>query len=49
MKAKSVRAGMRAVLPLALAAGLPFGAALAADLTHYDSTKPSFWKNPPKD
>ncbi len=49
MKAECIRAGIRAVLPLAILVAAPVAAANAADLTHYDSSKPAFWQHPPKD
>ena len=36
-------------MPLAFVAALPLGAASAADLKVYDSSKPSFWAHPPAD
>jgi glucose/arabinose dehydrogenase len=49
MTIRSLRFGLAAALPLVLAAGLPSGKAVAQDLKHYDSSKPSFWAHPPAD
>lgn len=44
---RTLRTALVGALPLMLAAALP--AASAADLKSYDSSKPSFWANPPPD
>ncbi len=49
MTIRSLRFGLAAALPLVLAAGLTSGKAVAEDLKHYDSSKPSFWAHPPAD
>jgi glucose/arabinose dehydrogenase len=46
---RSLRLGLVRALPLMLATAGPIAGASAADVKSYDSSKPSFWANPPAD